>query len=93
MVEEGVKFCNDQIIFMAYHIYLTIKWGFPLSRMTTNTKSVLRNFAIIQILPFLNSPKDLDLSYKMDLVFWGLFWKEKTLSCDQRNMVLKLCLE
>ena len=34
------------------------------------TKSVLRNFAITQVLPFLNNPKDLDPSYRMDLDFW-----------------------
>ena len=28
------------------------------------TKSVLWNFAIKQVLPFLNNPKDLDLSYR-----------------------------
>ena len=51
--------------------------GFPLSRMTSNliTKSVLWNFATIQILPFLNNPKDLDPSYKMDLNFWD--WERK----------------
>ena len=39
-------------------------------------------------LPFLNNPKDLDPSYKMDLDFLGLFWKEKkTPSYKQRNMV------
>ena len=36
-------------------------------------------FAIIRLSPFLNNPKDLDLSYKMDLDFWGLFWKKKKL--------------
>ena len=30
-------------------------------------------------LPFLNNPKDLDLSYKTDLDFFGLFWMEKDL--------------
>ena len=41
--------------------------------MTTNTKSVLYNFAIIWVLPFENNPKDLDLSYKMDLDLWDCF--------------------
>lgn len=27
--------------------------------------------------PLLNKPKDLERSYKMDLVSWGLSWKEK----------------
>ena len=40
-------------------------------------------------LPFLNNPKDLDPSCKMDLGSrsLGLFWKEKTLSYNQRNTV------
>ena len=33
------------------------------------TKSILLNFAIITILPFLYNPKDLDPSYKMNLDF------------------------
>ena len=34
--------------------------------MTKIIKSVQCNFVIIQLLPFLNNPKDLDPSYKMD---------------------------
>ena len=37
------------------------------------TKSVLLNFVIILLLLFLNHPKDLELSYKMDLDFWDCF--------------------
>ena len=37
-------------------------------------KSVLWNFAIIPVLPFLHTPKDLDLSYKMDLFFFFFFF-------------------
>ena len=33
-------------------------------------------FAIIQILPFLNNPKDVDPSFKMDLDFWDCFGKK-----------------
>ena len=29
------------------------------------------------LLPFLNDPKDLDLSYKMDLDFWDCFGNKK----------------
>ena len=54
-----------------YHIYSAISRGCPVSRMITN------NLAIIQVLPFPDSPMDLDLSYKMDLDLLGLFWKEK----------------
>ena len=56
------------------------KMGFSLCRMTTNTKPILQNFARIRVLPFtcLNNPKDLDLSYKMDLDFWDCFcFREK----------------
>ena len=53
------------------------KTGFPFSRMTTNTKSALRNFAIIRVLPFLNNPKYLDPSYKMDLDIWDCFGRKK----------------
>ena len=55
----------------AYCIYSAIRRGFPLSRMITITKSILQNYAVILILPILNNPKDLDLSYKMDLDFSG----------------------
>ena len=41
--------------------------------MTTITISVLRKFAIIRVLPFLNNPKDLDPSYKTDLDFLDCF--------------------
>ena len=43
------------------------------------TKSVLRNFAIIhvQVLPFLNNPKNLNQSYKRDLDFWDCFGRKK----------------
>ena len=67
--------------FNHYHIYPAIRQGFSLSRMTSKfTKSVLRNFAMIQVLPFLNNPKDLDLSYKMDLGFWDFFGEKNPLS-------------
>ena len=35
----------------------------------------MKNFAIIPILPFLNNPKDLDPSCKMDLDLWDLSCK------------------
>ena len=41
------------------------------------TKSVKSNFAIIGVLPFLNNPKDLDLSYKTDLDFWDCCGRKK----------------
>ena len=38
--------------------------------------------------PFLNSHKDLDLSYKMDLDFWGYFGRGNLplISQENRNM-------
>ena len=36
---------------------------------------------------FLNNPKDLDPSYKMDLDLWDCFGQKKTLSYNQRNTV------
>ena len=41
-------------------------------------------------LPFLNNPKDLDLSYKMDLDLWGCFGRKIIPSYNRRNMVLWL---
>ena len=61
-----------------YRIYLAIRQGIPLSRMTTITTSVLGKFAKIQVLPFLNNPKDLAPSYKMDLDFLDCFGRKKT---------------
>ena len=37
---------------------------------------VLCALAVIRVLPFLNTPKDLDPSYKMDLDFWDCFGKK-----------------
>ena len=44
--------------------------------MTTNNEFVLRNFAIIRVLSFINNPKDLDPSCKMDLDFWNCFGRK-----------------
>ena len=56
--------------------YKTVFFG-PLEWLQI-TKSVLWNFAIIPILPFLDNPKDLDPSYKMDLDLWDCFGRKKT---------------
>ena len=54
---------------------------FPFLEWLQKTKSVLWNFTIIPVLPFLNNPKDLDLSYKKtDLDFWDCFGGNKALS-------------
>ena len=41
----------------------------------------------IPVLPFLNNPKDLDPSYKMDLDFWDCLRRKKLPSYNRRNMV------
>ena len=50
-----------------YRIYPAIRWVFGPLEWLQITKLVLWKFAIIPILPFLNNPKGLDSSYKMDL--------------------------
>ena len=70
-----------------YRIYPAIRQGFvPLEQLQI-TKSVLWNFAVIPVLPFLNNPKDLDLSYKTDLDLWDCFGWKKTPSFNRRNTV------
>ena len=70
----------DLSVLILYRIYYAIKWGFLLSRMTTNNSIILLIFAIIRVLPFLNNPIELFASFKMDLDFLTRLWKEKTLS-------------
>ena len=53
-------------------------------------KSVLCNFAVIQVLPFLNNAKDLDPSYKMDLDFWDCFGREKLCLISEEIRYTKL---
>ena len=72
-----------------YHIYSAIRRGFPSLEWVQIIKSVLCSFAVIRVLPFLNNPKDLDPSYKMDLDFWDCFGRKKILSYKQRNTVGK----
>ena len=76
---------------MTYHIYSVIRWGFPLSKMTTNNYISPIKLCVIDVhvLPFLNIPKDLDPSYKTYLDCWDCFVRKKTLSYSPRNMVLK----
>ena len=68
-----------------------IRWGFPLFRMTTNNLICPMIVAIIQVLPFPNNPKDLDPSYKMDLDFLDLFWKEITLHHITEEIQYMIC--
>ena len=61
-------------------VYLTIRRGFPLSRITINNKINHMKFCYNTSLPFLNNPKDLDPSYKiykMDLDFCDCFGMKK----------------
>ena len=76
-----------------YHIYLAIRQGFTLSRMTTQiTKSVVCNFAVIQVLLSLNNHKNLAVSRKMDLDYWDCFGRKKTLSYNRRNKYYRCML-
>ena len=68
-----------------YHIYLAIRQGFPLSSMT---KSNLFSPAVLQVLPFLNNPKYLTLSYTTDLDFWDCFGRKIAPPYNRRNMVV-----
>ena len=40
------------------------------------------------IVPLLNNPKDLDPNYKTDLELWDRFGRKKTVSYDQRDMLI-----
>ena len=60
-----------------YRIYLAIRRGFLTLESLQITKSVLWNFATIQVLLFLYNPKDLDPSYQTDLDFWDCFGRNK----------------
>ena len=68
-------------------VYSAIRRGFPSLEWVLIIQSVLCNFAVIRVLPFLNNPKDLDPSYRMDLDFWDCFGRKKTLSYKRRNTV------
>ena len=48
-------------------------------------------FATIHVLPFLNNPKALNLSYNTDLDFWDCFGR-KMLSYNQRNIQSTLAI-
>ena len=41
---------------------------------------ILKHIRVIRVLPFLINPRDVGLSYKMDLDFLGLSWKGKKLN-------------
>ena len=66
---------------------MVIRLGLPFSRMTTKNLISAMKVAIIQILPFLNNPKDLYPSDKMDLDF-GIVLKGKQLSYNRRYTVI-----
>ena len=50
-------------------VLIGYKIVFPSLEWLQITKSVLWNLAVILVLPYLNNPNDLELSYKMDLDF------------------------
>ena len=74
--------------YIALHIYSALRcFFFPSLEWLQIIKSVLWNFAIIQVLPSaLNNPKDLDLCYKTDLDFWDCFGRKNS-SYNQRNTI------
>ena len=67
---------KNETFWWQYRIYPAVRQGFFPLEWLQITKSVLWNFAIIPILPFLNNPKDLDLSCKMDLDLWDCFGRK-----------------
>ena len=68
------------VVFLAHLPYLFgYNTGFSHYKMTTNNYISPMYFAMIWVLPFLNSPKDLDLSYKTDLDFWIILEGKKNL--------------
>ena len=61
--------------------------------MTKITKSDPSDFAMIQVLPFCNNPKDLDPSYKMDLDLWECLGRKKKLHLITKEVrYIRLCL-
>ena len=73
----SASFKNHKSKILTIPIYSAIRWGFPSLQWVQIIKSVLCNFAVIRVLPFLNNPKDLDPSNKMDLDFWDCFGRKK----------------
>ena len=61
-----------------HRIYLTIRRGFPLSRMTKNNLISSMKLYYNTSSPFLSNLKDLDPSYKTDLDYWGRFRRKNT---------------
>ena len=74
------------ILQLKYSIYSAIRRGFPYLDWLQITKPVLWNVAVIRLLLFPNSLKDLDPSFKMDLDFWDCFGSKKTPSYNRRNI-------
>ena len=74
-----------QRVVVHYTMFLWLDLGFPSLGRLQITKSIPGNFTIIRALPFLNNPKNLDPSYKMDLDFKDCLGRKKTLSYIRRN--------
>ena len=68
-------------------IYSVIRWVFTIPKLLQMCKYVLCNSATNGVFLLQNDPKDLDPSFKMDLVLSNCFGRVKTLSYDERNMV------
>ena len=76
--DPTAQIVQAELSFSFYRIYSAIRVILPLEWLQI-TKSVRWSFAIIQVSPFLNNPKDLDPSYEMDLDFWHCFKRKKKL--------------
>ena len=60
---------------------MAIRWGFPLSRMTTNNEIGPMKFCYNKSFTQLNNPKNVDPSYKTYLDCWDCFGREKKELC------------
>ena len=63
------------------------KTGFFFVPLTSNNKISPMKVCYNTNLPFLNHPKDLDLSYKTDLDLWGCFGRKIIPSYNRKNTV------
>ena len=68
---QRIKFEHITIfIWLQDGVFVSLEW-------LQISNSVPWKCAIIRVLPFLNNPKDLDPSYKMDLDLWDCFGRKK----------------
>ena len=59
--QDWVWYLRESLYLMPKLVFIRLQDGvFPSLKCLQITKSILWNFAVIRVLPFLNSPKDLD---------------------------------